>query len=398
MLSLDAGLFYFTGRPQSREMLSIAMPGAQITFTQRARIRSEISASETDLAVLEGSVKFSTASTELELREGQTVRILRNSAGRFQLLREIAVLPEDDWSEKRDRAQEQATSLSHLPGVFFRNSDLGHAGKWLQTEDHGAVWKPAVPEEWAPFQTGSWRWYDELGFTWIAAESWGWVPYHYGRWLQDATLGWVWVPGSNSAFDPGPVYWLKANRLLLWGALAPGEVWLGQRYARQFARGNTTAGYLDSLSRAIDLAPPATKPKDLVASAEAILLPPSPKFPTLSLNALEPVLPVQWFNFLSFASIPTAQPAIISRKETVREPLENLKSSVPPPKPSPVASERSQERFVPAAIVEPVEIFYPVPVYSGVLVLNPAVADGRKPRKKDSTKEETNASLAPKLP
>ena len=398
LLSLEAGLFYFTGRPQAREMLSLAMPGAQVIFTQRARIRSEITASETEVAVLEGTVRFSTASAELELREGQTVRVPRNSTGRFQLLREIAVLPEDEWSEKLDRAQEQVSSLGHLPGVFFRNSDLQHFGKWIQTEDHGAVWRPEVQEEWAPFQSGSWRWYDELGFTWIAAESWGFVPYHYGRWLQDGTLGWVWVPGSSSAFDPGPVYWLKANQLLLWGALAPGEAWSGQKHTRQFARRNTTAGHLDSRSRAIELVPPAAKPKDLVASAEAILVPPSPQLPTLRSNTPEPTLPVQWFNVLSFASIPAAQPAVVSRKETVHDPVEKPKDPLPTPKSSLVTGERPAERFLPAVYVEPVEIFYPVPVYSGVLVLNPAVSDGRKPGKKDSTKEERNASFAPKLP
>jgi len=44
LLSLDRGLCYFTGAPKGKDALTLAVPGAQITFLRGARVRLEAGA------------------------------------------------------------------------------------------------------------------------------------------------------------------------------------------------------------------------------------------------------------------------------------------------------------------------------------------------------------------
>ena len=97
--------------------------------------------------------------------------------------------------------------------MHYGLADLDTQGVWIQSGSLGAVWKPKMPEAWAPFRNGKWMWYDGLGYAWISADSWGWVPYHYGRWMQQEDIGWVWAPGQSAVFKPGEVYWLRSARL-----------------------------------------------------------------------------------------------------------------------------------------------------------------------------------------
>ena len=369
LFSLDHGTFYFTGRPQLRDSLSVALPGAQITFRHRARVRFEISQNATEIAVLEGSVRFSTPTAELDLREGHLARVDSGRVGRFELLREIPQLESDDWSQKRDAVQEKSASARHLPGLNFGAADLDLAGSWLQTDDAGLVWKPKVLEGWAPFQNGTWRWFDQIGYTWIASETWGWMPYHFGRWLQNASLGWVWVPGSSRTYKPGEVFWMRAPGLALWGPLAPDEFWTGQGPARQFASLNTTAAKFESGQHELDPSVAVVRPKDLLASAQFIVALPSPPLIGSRLDAVNPALRSIGFGAISLMSPDVFVPGSSYEPRSVVVPPATL---VPPP-PRPTTTVVI-DRPVYVEVPEPVEIYYPVPVYSGVLVLNPTFA------------------------
>src|SRR5476649_1734153 len=75
LLSLDRGLCYFTGAPKGKDALTLAVPGAQITFLRGARVRLEAGETLSRIAVLEGSVRFSSPAAEIDLREGQAVRV-----------------------------------------------------------------------------------------------------------------------------------------------------------------------------------------------------------------------------------------------------------------------------------------------------------------------------------
>jgi hypothetical protein len=375
LFSLDHGTVYFTGRPRARGSLAIAVPGAQITVRQRVRLRFEVTENWTQIAVLEGVALFETPTAQLDLREGQMARIEPGRAARFQLFREIPALENDDWSQKRDEAQEKSASAKHLPGVRFGGADLDLAGTWLQTDDFGIVWKPKVTETWAPFQNGTWRWYDEVGYTWIAAEEWGWTPYHYGRWLQHTSLGWVWVPGASAVFKPGDVYWMRAAGLALWGPLAPDELWTGSGPARQFAAVNTSAARFDPGQRELDPAVVFTRPKDLLSVAQFTVALPSPPLAGSRFDAVNAPLNSTGLGTMTFGApapqVPGASFEPRTAAVTAAAPI------VPaPPRPSTtVVIDRPV--YVEA---EPVEIYFAVPVYSGVVVFNPTVADPKKKR------------------
>src|SRR5476651_2760186 len=74
LLSLDRGLAYFTGEPQGKDALTLAVPGAQVTFIRGARVRLEAQDTWSRILVIEGTVRFSSPAAEMDLHEGQSVR------------------------------------------------------------------------------------------------------------------------------------------------------------------------------------------------------------------------------------------------------------------------------------------------------------------------------------
>jgi len=376
LLSIDHGIVYFTGRPGVHDSLGVAVPGAQVTLRRASRIRLEVGESWSQISVLEGLVRFSTPSAELEIRGGQMARVEPGNTSRFSLFREIPQLESDDWSRKRDVAEEQSHSGRNLPEVRYGAADLDQAGSWLQTDDSGLVWKPKPTEGWLPFQNGEWRWYEELGYTWIAAEPWGWVPYHHGRWLLHPSLGWVWSPGTSPVFKPGEVYWMRANGLALWGPLAPEETWTGAGPPRQFAALHTAIARFNAGTREFAPSADIIKPKDLLTAAAFTVALPSPPFIAARLDATRPALRSVGTRLVSFAA-----PEVEIRGATFEpRPAAVPPSTVAAPPPPPPTRTVVVEKPVYVEVPEPVEIYYPVPVYSGVVVLNPQ--DAAPARKK----------------
>ena len=180
VLSLDRGVAYFTGEPGASDTLTLVVPGAQVTLQRGARVRLQADASVSRISVMEGVVRLSCPAAEIDLREGQTVRVDPANAARFQFDRQVPAMDLDRWNEDRDKALATASSSASHVAQRYGVADLDGAGTWAQT-DLGAVWKPKVGEGWAPFQNGRWRWYDALGYTWVSDEAWGWIPYQIGR-------------------------------------------------------------------------------------------------------------------------------------------------------------------------------------------------------------------------
>ncbi|PWU04402.1 MAG: hypothetical protein C5B51_16790 [Terriglobia bacterium] len=166
LLSLDHGLAYFTGEPEGKDALTLAVPGAQITLHRGARLRLEARDAWSQISVIEGAVRFSSPAAEIDLREGQTVRVEPANPARFFLYREVTRMDPDRWSEERDKVLAAPVSGRHVLERYGL-ADMDAGGEWIQTEDLGSVWRPKTAEGWIPYQNGRWLWYDSLGYTWV---------------------------------------------------------------------------------------------------------------------------------------------------------------------------------------------------------------------------------------
>lgn len=363
LLSLDHGVAYFTGEPDRRDALILAVPGAQASLRVGTRVRLEAGDDISQIAVLEGKVRFSSPVAELDLNEGQTARIENGSHPRFFLLREIAPFGNDGWNEQRDRALATSGSASHVPGLAYGLVDLDASGAWMQTDDLGMVWKPKVNAAWTPYRDGQWMWYDELGYTWIANEPWGWLPFHYGRWMQLNGVGWVWLPGKAVIFKPGEVYWLREANVVGWGPLAPGETWSAAGLPRLYSWANTTLAKWSQDARLLTPADPAQK---LTTSAAVfIIAPPSPAWDSARLDAVRPVLRAG-----STRIVPLLPGVTYEDDEVPPEPPMSEAAPVPAQPPEPASAEDASIAPIPP-VPEPPEVYYPAPVYTGIIVVNP---------------------------
>ena len=368
LLSLDHGVAYFTGEPGGTDTLTLAVPGAQVTLLRGARVRLQVDATMSQISVIEGMVRLSCPAAELDMREGQTVRVEPANPARFWLDREVPAMDLDRWSEERDKALATSSSGSHV-AQRYGVVDLDAAGEWVQT-DLGAVWKPKVAEGWAPFQNGRWRWYDALGYTWVSDEAWGWLPYHYGRWTRKGDLGWVWVPPASPVFKPGDVYWLHNAKLAGWGPLAPGEDWQPSAAPEQFLNVNTTYANFQQDARAIDPAGFKDRPKEPLGVAVFALALPSPAFLASRSGShaadaargrhARPAgdpgdhFPGHRHRRTAAATAATMPPAVVTNPASDAPPTV---APGPPPDPGPPGP--------------PMQVIYPVPVYTGIVVLNP---------------------------
>src|SRR5215472_1663311 len=383
VLSLDHGVAWFTGEPLGKDTLMLVAPGVQVTIIRGARVRIEAGVAESRVSVIEGTVRLSCPVAEIDLREGQMVRVEPGNTARFSLEREIPAMDLDRWSEERDKVLAAPASMNHV-AQRFGLADLDAAGEWLST-DIGSVWHPRVNDGWAPFQNGRWRWYDGLGYTWVSADAWGWLPYHYGRWTRKSDLGWVWSPTPNAVFKPGDVYWLYGLGIAGWGPLAPGEYWSPAAAPRQFLTVNTTWASFPQDAQVIDPAGFTGRPKEPLAVAVFRAALPSPAFLALRLEAVRAPLRVGSTHFTPVLSGTTFQdtndvppPAA----PPVPPPIDAAPPSAGGPPPYPPD---------PGPPGPPMQTTYPVPVYTGIVVINP-------PDHPDYSRPNPNAPRPPGTP
>ena len=364
LISLDRGLLYFMGQAARQDSLMLAVPGAQITVQRGARLRIEARDHWSQIAVIEGKVRFASPSAEMDLTEGEVARVDPSNRAKFYLYREIPPYDSDRWSEGRDKLLASATSALHVANLGYGTQDLDTGGTWIDTETFGSVWKPKVADGWMPYREGRWAWYDDLGYTWIGDDAWGWLPYHYGRWSRTPDLGWFWVPGRSTVFKPGDVYWLRGTKLAGWGPLAPAEDWQPTGVPQLFLNASITWAEFVPDARVIDPAGFTARPKEPLAAAAFALALPSPAFLASRLEATRPPLRTGVTRILPMISGVTYEDAGTLAQAPPPPPIQDppLASAPPPPPPVVIAMPPPEP---------PIEIFYPVPVYTGVVVINP---------------------------
>ena len=368
LISLDHGLAYFNGAAERKDALILAVPGAQVSIRRNAHLRLEAREQWSQIAAGEGSARFSSPNAEFDLEEGQMARLDPAHPARFFLYREITPLDTDRWSGERDQVLASTAAGAHVPHLRYGVADLDAHGVWIQSSDFGAVWKPKMPEAWIPFRNGKWRWYDGLGFTWISDDSWGWLPYHYGRWMQQDGTGWVWAPGKSAVFKPGEVYWLKNNKLVGWGPLAPGEEWKAPAVPRLFLNVNTTYASFTPEAREIDPAGIPARPSEPLATGTFAAALPSPAFLPTRLEASRLVLRagstrvVPFLDGVTFEGLPEIREAHAA--PSLPAPAAAYASAPSPAAPQPIV-------IVTPPVEAPDTIYYLTPVYTGIIVVTP---------------------------
>ena len=371
LLSLDHGMAYFTGQAGRQDALLLAAPGAQVTVQKGARLRIEAAEQWSQIAVIEGKVRFVSPSAEMDLAEGEMARVDPMNRAKFYLFREITPYDSDRWSAERDKLLASTASAAHVPDLHYGVRDLDAGGTWIDVEGFGPVWKPKTEDGWAPYRDGKWAWYEDLGFTWVANDAWGWLPYHYGRWMRTADVGWFWAPGRSTVFKPGDVYWLSGAKLAGWGPLAVGEDWTPNAPPQLYMNSSTTWANFAADARAIDPAGFTARPKEPLAVAAFTLAPPSPAFLAARLEAVRPPLRTGAMRILPVISS-------VAYEDTVAQAPPVPAPASPPPDPRPPAAAAA------VVIVEapppdpPAEIYYAVPVYTGIVVINPPDRGGTK--------------------
>jgi len=380
-ISLDRGVAYFNGESGWRDALILSMPSAQVSIRRGSRVRMETDSDSSQLAVLEGAARLSSAAVELDVPEGKTLKLRLDRSDKFYLLPEISQLDSDTWSLTRDKLLVGDASRSRLPGLQYGVRDLDAAGEWIDTAEFGMAWKPKAAEGFVPFRDGRWQWYEGLGFTWIGAESWGWLPYHYGRWMLQPSQGWIWAPGERHAFKPGDVYWLRGSGLVGWGPLAPGEAWAGVGAPALYLKTTSTfARYAPSPDlREIDPAGFTATPKDPLTAAVFLESLPSPR---ISRDRVEYERSPDRPGVIRLS--PNSPPASLSRQP---EPERSQPVTQAPPRV--IRQVVQQTVFVPQPLPPPpepiVETYYLAPIYTGIIVLNPPEKKPPKKKKPDTT-------------
>jgi hypothetical protein len=382
-ISLDRGTAYFSGDSSWRDALILSLPNAQVSIRRGSRLRMEAASDSTQLAVVEGEARLSSAAIELDVSAGKMLKLPVGRSDKFYLLPEISQLDSDTWSLTRDKLLVGDASRNRLPGIQYGVRDLDAFGEWIDTAEFGMAWKPKTTEGWAPFREGKWQWYEGLGFTWIGAESWGWLPYHYGRWMLQPTQGWIWAPGARHAFKPGDVYWLRGSGLVGWGSLAPGEAWAGIGTPSLYLKSTSTfARYSPSPDlREIDPAGFIATPKDPLAAAVFLESLPSPR---VSRDRIEYERSPDRPGVIRLS--PNPPPASPWREPPPPE-SQPVTRSAPPPVSRQVVQ---QTIFVPQPAPPPppetiVETYYVAPIYTGIIVLNPPEKKPPPKLKKGST-------------
>jgi hypothetical protein len=140
------------------------------------------------------------------------------------LMTTVCMVPPPTRAQDADPAYEDAQSGGTQqvdPGAFEQT--LAPYGDWLDTQQYGRVWTPAVARDpnWQPYTAGQWI-YTDYGWYFAGEEDFGWIVYHYGRWLPDPTYGWIWIP--DDVWGPAWVAWRQGDDFVGWSPMAPESV------------------------------------------------------------------------------------------------------------------------------------------------------------------------------
>jgi hypothetical protein len=172
----------------------LSAPRLIVSFPSPGIYRVDVEDGVTGISVREGAAEV-TRST------GERFSVARNESARVAArerhsIRYIAARDRlDEWSNTRQKLEENAISSRYLSRELTGYQDLDQYGEWEETIEYGPVWMPyAVSSGWAPYRYGHWSFVHPWGWTWIDHAPWGFAPFHYGRWVHRHKV-WCWVPG-----------------------------------------------------------------------------------------------------------------------------------------------------------------------------------------------------------
>ncbi|MDR1969522.1 MAG: hypothetical protein LBQ32_12675 [Burkholderiaceae bacterium] len=202
------------------------------------RVDADAQANTTRVAVYGGTaVVYGEAGQSLTIAEGRQVIF----SGRDLSIVQRGSVPQrdplDQWAAARDVAEDRSMSARYVSRDMPGGQLLDNYGEWGQDPSYGAVWYPAVADDWAPYREGRWVEVAPWGWTWVDDAPWGFAPSHYGRWAQIGPR-WAWVPGPiapRPVYAPALVGFVGGGSLGIsvgaglpaaaWFPLAPGEYW-----------------------------------------------------------------------------------------------------------------------------------------------------------------------------
>ena len=221
---------------------------------QRGHYRVDRRAGTSMATVWDGSLRFESEDSELDVREGQRVDFW-SERGRTHYA--TATIDRDDFTDWVVASERKYGQLARryvspeMTGAY----DLDHHGSWDTHPQYGAVWYPrSVAADWAPYRYGRWTYVSPWGWTWVDDAPWGFAPFHYGRWVNWRGR-WCWTPGGYVArpvYAPALVAWFGGPNVSVsvnlgggaphvgWVALSPFEV-----YAPWYAVSHTHLTYIN---------------------------------------------------------------------------------------------------------------------------------------------------------
>jgi hypothetical protein len=210
-LEQPKGLVYYELRNDPRSAFTVNFGGNKITPTANSTFRVNLGSNPAELAVIDGNVQASTASSEAPtaIPQGKTIEFQPSGSNPYTIADGIIPNGFDQWNDQRDQeaAQEAAQKTparaqqgggSMLEGGWgYGWGDLDTYGGWYPVPGYGMVWQPyGAGPGFDPYGYGSWADVGGLGVSWISGYPWGWLPFQCGGWSYIGTFGWGWMPGG----------------------------------------------------------------------------------------------------------------------------------------------------------------------------------------------------------
>ncbi len=242
-LHLVRGRLFVRTSASKEQNLQIDADDTTVLPAARTRLRIDMKDnSEEDVSIFKGAAYVEGGGSRTRIRAGEQIAL---ENGRSELLPLNAPDEWEQWNSQRDRRVASASrSEAYLPDELKPyGPELDTGGTWIEVEEYGMVWRPAVASDWAPYRIGRWVWL-RGDYVWVSYESWGWAPHHYGRWISHPSRGWFWVPPSRGDvyWSPGYVGWFSYSGSIGWVPLAPGETYYGYGTYGRFSINVTAPG------------------------------------------------------------------------------------------------------------------------------------------------------------
>ena len=215
----------------NRSRLDFASPqaGFRLMGTGRYRIDVDPENGETLLTVFSGTASMRSASGDIRVDAGRSVRVFGGASPSYVYER-AGPTAFDRWADGRDAGWVEVRSTRYVSTDMTGYEELDRYGQWSDDPQFGALWYPTrVSAGWAPYREGRWTWVRPWGWTWIDDAPWGYAPFHYGRWVQVRDR-WAWYPGKRElrpAWSPALVAFVGGSdfNVRIAGSNAPAVGW-----------------------------------------------------------------------------------------------------------------------------------------------------------------------------